>query len=352
VLRGALGLLWFAFGYLLRVVVNLFLEPTFNPIKHFPTVTVAAKVMWATVGPALHGALEPVLGALRAGTITGLAMALLPGFFGFLIWELKENYKLYRASRPATLRPVPIGHHGETMGALLKPGLHSGTVPKLWAKLRRAARKGEGAAEKHKEALREVAEAVEHFVDRELVALLAASPGWEGGRVHVAHVALASNQVRVTLAQAAGAEPCVIAFEEQSGFLLADVARAGWAATIEGGSRVILENALAGLYQRAGVELVRAQIAAALPEGAPYDIADEGLVVWPAGFAAEWVYPLGHAATLTATVRGESSASPPPPIDRAGVMFHEQSIAWADWVAAFRGDGAPRRLVKGASILP
>src|SRR5262249_37575813 len=133
VLKGLLGVFWFAIAYLIRVLVNLFIEPTVNPIKHFPTVTVAAKIMWATVGPALGGALEPPIAALRAATLPGVAMAILPGFFGFLIWELKENYKLYRATRSATLRPVAIGHHGETMGGLLKPGLHSGTLPKLWA---------------------------------------------------------------------------------------------------------------------------------------------------------------------------------------------------------------------------
>ena len=170
VAKGVLGVAWFAVAYLLRVVVNLFLEPTINPLKHFPTVTVAAKVMWATVPTPLHAALAPLFGPLRAGTLTGLAMTLLPGFFGFLVWELKENYKLYQATRPAELRPVAIGHHGETLSGLLRPGLNSGTLPKLWAKLRRAVRKGDGSVEKHREAMREIEEAVERFVDRELVA--------------------------------------------------------------------------------------------------------------------------------------------------------------------------------------
>ena len=246
--KGVLGVLWFAVAYLLRVLVNLFLEPTINPLKHFPTVTVAAKVMWATVGPPLHAALMPVFGRLRAGTITGLAMTLLPGFFGFLVWELKENYRLYEATRRATLQPVPIGHHGETMGGLLRPGLHSGTLPKLWAKLRRAARKGDGSVEKHREALREIEEAVERFVDRELSGLLAECELWKG-RVHVTRVALASNRVRVELQRSGheAAEACAIAFEEQSGWLVAGVAHAGWVGALEGDERVIFENALAGL---------------------------------------------------------------------------------------------------------
>src|SRR5262249_5930165 len=157
----------------------------------FPTVTVAAKVMWPTLGPVIDGTLAPRLGHPGAHTVTALAMFFLPGFFGFLVWELKENYKLYHATRAATLRPVPIGHHGETMGALLKPGLHSGTLPKLWTKLRRAAKKGDGSVEKHKESMREIEEIVERFVDRELVTLLRETTRWSGGAVHVGHVTLA-----------------------------------------------------------------------------------------------------------------------------------------------------------------
>ncbi len=358
-LKAALGLVWFAVAYLLRILVNLFIEPTFNPLKHFPTVTVAAKVMWATVGPALHGFLEPLLGALRAGTITGLAMSLLPGFFGFLVWELKENYKLYDKSRPQALGPVMIGHHGETMGALLKPGIHSGTIPKLWTKLRRAARKGDPAVHKHREAMRELEEAVERFAVRELSVL--ALSGVFSGSVHVARVVLASNRVRIELhrvGQPHGEDVCAVTFEEQSGWLCAGVARAGWMGALAGDDRVLVENALGGLYHRAGVDLVREQIEAVLPGASTYDIADEGLVVWPAGFATEIVYPLDAVAivqpTLQATVHGDAAdtagAEPPPPIQRAAVMFRDQAILWTDWVAAW--SGAPRRVIQGASLLP
>ncbi len=297
-LKAVLGIGWFAIAYVLRIYVNLLIEPTFNPIKHFPTVTVAAKIMLPVDRELIHGiseALRPKVGAFFGGTVSWLAAGSLPGFFGFLVWELKENYKLYQATRAATLRPVPIGHHGETMGALLKPGLHSGTLPKLWAKLRRAARKGDPAVEKHKEAMREIEEAVERFADRELAAMLGASERWQG-EVRVAHVALASNRVRVELARGSGAADCVIAFEEQSGWLCACVARAGWVAALGDEERVLFENALAGLYQRAGVDFVREQIEAALPPATPYDIADEGLVVWPPGWATELVYDLGGDA--------------------------------------------------------
>jgi hypothetical protein len=41
VIKGAVGTIWFIVTYFLRLYVNLFIEPVVNPIKHFPTVTVA-----------------------------------------------------------------------------------------------------------------------------------------------------------------------------------------------------------------------------------------------------------------------------------------------------------------------
>jgi hypothetical protein len=353
-LKALLGVVWFAVAYVLRIYVNLLIEPTFNPLKHFPTVTVAAKIMLPVDRELIHDvftALRPSVGGFLGGLVAWLAAGSLPGFFGFLVWELKENYKLYKATRAATLQPAHIGHHGETMGGLLRPGIHSGTLPKLWAKLRRAARKGDGSVEKHRQAMREIEEAVERFVDRELSGLLAESDRWKG-RVHVSRVALASNRVRVEMQRSGhdgSDEICALAFEEQSGWLLAGVAHAGWAGALEGEERVIFENALGGLYHRAAVDLVREQIAAALPETSRYDIADEGLVVWPGGFATELVYDLSKP-TLTAHVRGDLPADPPPAIDRSSILFREHGIRWADWVDAW--SGAPKRIVVGASLLP
>jgi hypothetical protein len=380
--KAVLGLGWFAIAYLLRIYTNLLIEPQINPIKHFPVVTVAAKIMLPLspkLIPAFHEVLWHAFGRFVANTLAAPTILLLPGIAGFLVWEFKENYKLYRATRPRALQPVSIGHHGESMGALLKPGLHSGTVPKLWAKLRRATRKGLGSAEKHHEAMRELQEALERFVEREMLALLVASPAWKSGPVRVARVELASNRVRVVLARgaeaqqpqghgeaagAADADGVAIDFEEQSGWLVASVARAGWLAELGAVERVLFENALGGLYQLAGVELVREQLQATLgglrwgrtepSAGAaapPYDVSSEGLVVWPAGFATELVYALEGRAEPAARVHGEPPETPPPALSRKRILFHEQPILWAEWVEAW-GSADPRRVVKGDSLLP
>jgi len=43
--RAVLGVGWFLLTYLIRLFINLLVEPTFTPIKHFPVVTVAAKLI-------------------------------------------------------------------------------------------------------------------------------------------------------------------------------------------------------------------------------------------------------------------------------------------------------------------
>lgn len=359
--KAVAGLVWFGIAYLVRIYVNLLIEPQVNPIKHFPVVTVAAKILLPlspTLIPLLHDAIARVFGGFVAGTLAAPTVLLLPGVAGFLVWEFKENYKLYRATRATRLDAVPIGHHGETMGALLKPGFHSGTVPKLWTKQRRAAKKGDGSVEKYEAGMREIREVVERFVDREMLDLLAASPGYDRGPLHVSQIDLASNRIRVHLARgrhdahAVEASPIVISFEEQSGWLVASVPRTGFLADLSPADRLRFENALAGLYKLAGVDLVREQIEASLEGSPPYDVADEGLVVWPEGaFATEIVYPLTDRGDLVATTRGEPPRVAPPALPRKDIFFAEQPISWSAWADAWSRD-VPQRLLQGPPLLP
>jgi hypothetical protein len=341
VVKGTLGIAWGVVTYILRIYINLLIEPTVNPIKHFPIVTVSGKII-ATQSPkliaGLYAVLLPLLGKVAASSIAATTVVLLPGFFGFLAWELKENWRLYRANRPRELRPVPIGHHGETMSGLMKPGLHSGTVPKLYAKLRRASWKGKPEAGKHRAALHHLGESIERFVERDLAALLAAAPGWGGGAITVGPVEIGSNQIRVGLGRD-GAR-ATLAFDEQSGWVVAGVLEPGWIPSLGPEDRDTLCAALAGLYKLAAVDLVREQLAPLVP--APHDIADEGLVVWPGSFATEVVYPLDdEGPTLVPAVRGEPPAHPPAPLAKDRLLFARQPVTWAAWVARWSGGAGP-----------
>src|SRR5262249_44926347 len=142
-IKVAAGLAWSAVAYAVRFFVNLLAEPQINPIKHFPTVTVAHKMTAPFLLLVLPGLLEgPPLGLTRvtANLVAVTCQMLLPGVFGFLVWELKENWRLYQKNRPKTLQASIVGSHGETIPRLLRPGFHSGTLPRCYARLRRADR--------------------------------------------------------------------------------------------------------------------------------------------------------------------------------------------------------------------
>lgn len=279
-LKALLGLVWFPIAYVTRFVFYLLAEPQFNPVKHFPVVTVSHKVL----APLLLALVPPVaegVAVLRghniqvddsqspeeqrrakaqrdaafktAGTIYFFTQLLLPGVFGFLAWELKENWKLYAANRSGKLKPVMVGSHGESMRGLLRPGFHSGTVPKIHRQSRRAlaARDAAKVAILHHE-LEHVAEGVHRFAERELLPLLAGARDWGAVAVAVDGVEFGVQRVEVALAAPAlGREPFVLALENVGGQIEASVARAGWVDKLTDAQRAVLVFGCRGLLDMA-----------------------------------------------------------------------------------------------------
>ena len=169
----AFGFVWFFIAYIARFAVNLLIEPQLNPIKHFPVVTVSHKILLSQ-SQSIYQLLLP-FGEETAKATIGPLLLLTPGIFGFFVWEFRANWKLYEANRKRDLPRVSIGHHGETLAGLLRPGLHSGTLPKLFAKLRRA----EAAGPSRRPAARRLEANFEHletvlkrYVERDALWLL------------------------------------------------------------------------------------------------------------------------------------------------------------------------------------
>jgi len=364
VVKGVLATIWFAVAYVLRIYVNLLIEPTVNPVKHFPVVTVAAKLILPFIPQMTTAIARPigvVVGPTLGTSFAAFTVLVLPGIAGFLAWELNSNWKLYRANRRPVLSPEAFGSHGETMGALLRPGFHSGTLPKLFARLRRATWKGdERAVAKAREGIHHVADAVGKFVDRQLVAVLNQDLTFRATDVRMQHVEVGANRVRVEIACASvGPGVATIAIEEQSGWLLASVTQPGWLAALDASQRRVAEIALAGFYKLAGIDLVREQLEAALAAGglpgAPYDVADDRLVVWPgAGFDVELSYDLG-AAALPVTVRGAGYAGAVPTLAGQRAVFAQEPIATAAWATTWERLALgmePAPLVTGPTLLP
>jgi hypothetical protein len=385
VAKATAGAVWFFVAYMVRLYTTLLVEPEINPLKHFPVVTVAHKLL-LPVSPellaAFSAALSP-LGSVVGGTIAATTVFLLPSVFGFLVWELKENRNLYRASRKRTLDATRLGQHGETMSQLMVPGFHSGTLPKLYDRLRREVQREEalalvaadgrvaidearpeGALGRFRDGMQSVEQALTRFAQRELVALLAEASRWQHGPLQVAGVQVGSNRVRIRLGcRALGEGLCEIGFEEQSGFLVASIPELGFLAALANSeSRVLFENALAGFYHYAGVDMVREQIESVLGQ-THYDVADEGLVVWPDDeYETEIVYrihervPSGGRAIIEPRVTGTPPATPPKPLDERAILYRHQAIAWADWQRAWEAANQPSgeipRLMEGASLIP
>jgi hypothetical protein len=218
----------------IQFYVTVLVEPQVNPIKHFPLVTIAHKLMLPFL-PALTGLLvaltEPFLPKLIAYPFVTVTILLLPGLAGFLVWELKENRRIYAANHaganpvghdPARIEavhrsdlsstpiePAVIGSHGETMRGMLRRGFHSGTLPKAFDRLRRVLREEirDEVPYPHRlrEAQRRLAEverALCVFCDRELGYALrrrCAEPNCVLVRVETGRPRLSSNAFDLTL---------------------------------------------------------------------------------------------------------------------------------------------------------
>lgn len=349
VLRMILSVIWFPISYVVRFYVVVLIEPGFNPIKA-PVSYLAAKVLLPFMAPLtaqMAGLLEPVVGRVSAYLIAGPTVWLLPDAFGFLFWEFKENWSLYRANRPATLRPVVIGSHGETMRRLLEPGFHSGTIPRLYAKLRAAerdaARTGTWqSARYYRRQLDEVKDQVELFVSRNFINLVRQSRSWAGHSIHVGAVDLACSSVRIELVHDAHPiAPVWLGFEERNGWIVAGISERGWLTELPPAMVRPLNTALAGLYKFAGVDVIREQAREALPADVrEYDLTRRYLVAWQDRGHAEPVYYdlTDRASVLLPQTSTGDPVSGWPPLDAHRLLFSRAPLTWEQWFDCWKHD--------------
>jgi hypothetical protein len=285
------------------------------------------------------------LGGILASTIAATTVFLLPGVFGFLAWELKENWRLYSANRGRYLRSIPIGSHGETMARLLRWGFHSGTIPKLFSKLRRAWHKSQRTGNeilvrKVEEKIHHVAESITMFMEREWVALLRELPEWQAAKLRVDSIRLATNEVEIRVGNESiqGGPLCLIV-ADLGGWIVARVSSQGWALGMSHAQRASMDAAFQGLFRYCGVDLVWNDLLEGLgilAEPTWYDFNRDGVLIWNSGkFDANVQYKLrdtGATATL----------SPPPKFvteprheDFAAIVFAEQPISWEAWIQSW-----------------
>ncbi len=340
-IKGILTSIWSVVAYGIRFGVTLLIEPQINPIKHFPVVTVSHKIM-LTTQPFLAKALENTLGlgVGLAQTIAGTIVLVTPGIFGFLVWELKSNWRLYQANRDESLKPVPVGNHGETVARLVKPGFHSGAVAKVYGKMRRAERQTAGLKRRqqlalHQERLHHHATTMRHFIEREMLPLLHASPAFRGIRLRLARIDLKPNSILLQLEADAYAEsPLLIRFHTESVWMVATIPQPAWLEELTPDQITVMQVALAGLFRLSGADLVDSQVrrTLSLPQ-LVYHLRESEMKVWAGNHRTAPVsYPLRSWGTLRPYPASLARSLGFPQVQPKQLLFYENAVDWENWV--------------------
>jgi hypothetical protein len=329
VTRALLGVLWFPVSYIARFYMVVLIEPGINPVK-LPISSFAAKFIYPLflVQNQVLDQLPPV-----AKWIVVATAWLLPDAFGFLIWELKENWSLFAANRSRFLRPVPVGPHGETLPRLLRPGFHSGTAPRLFARLRQAERQAHvsgnwNTVREHRRRLDEVAESVKRFCERDLVFFVQQANRWDANILVVNSVTLSTNQIGIEIRHRDWPQPLRLNLEERSGRLLAGIRESGWLTELPEPQVQAFNSALAGFYEFAGVELVDDSLAVPIMQPGPA-LPKEERVVW---MDHQHGQPVFHAG---ARVDGNSGAPAVANSAACRLLFAQAPLTWDDFVRSW-----------------
>ena len=361
--RVVAGLIWFPFAFLIRFYTVVLIEPMINPLKLplsilfakfvYPLLAVLGLFTLSPLGSPLVDELSPWLTWPVAWFLVIGTFYLLPDAVTFLFWETRENWKLYRANRPDQLRPVAVGPHGETMGQLLHWGFHSGTIPKLYARLRSAEREAALTGNwrdvrGYRQALREVQESVTRFVTRDLAAVLNPTTAWADRHLEVGPVHLGTNRIRVELILDGDREQtAILEWEDRSGWLVAGWAMPGWIPRLRVEEARALGNSLAYLYKRAGVDLVREHVRSELPRTANHiDVVPAGLLVWfGPREAPPMLYDLLHSLEEIHP-RSYDLVSPAvgPPLLARRLLFSRVRLTWPEWISVWEADRTGTKL--------
>jgi hypothetical protein len=345
-IKAVLGLPWAIARFVVAFLVTVLIEPQINPIKHFPVVTVSHKVIAPILLPILPGQLVPLFGVVLANTVAGITVFLLPGAVG---WRLDS------VNRRRDLKPVVVGSHGESLVRLMKLGIHSGTLPRLFAKLRRAARRANPSRRMrdlmgYYAKLHHVELQVRRFFEREFLGFLAESHSFSHVTFEIGQVDVGTNSLRVEIrAPELGPEPLWLASEEQAGHVIARVWQIGWLINLDAAQLATLRGLLIGFYRVGAADLVREQIAACLgPQAWPYDVTEAGLVLQPRpGRSHPIVFDLTESPRIIPRALDGSAidrdAANAASIDAEALVFGRTQTRWSDWVAAWTLEetGAP-----------
>jgi hypothetical protein len=182
---------------------------------------------------------------------------------------------------------------------------------------------------------------VKHFIERELLVLLEESHHFRDKRVSLQNIQVACNSIRITLAcEDSDNGPLVLAFQEQSSWLMVGILEPGWIVELKDWHRRTLQLAIAGFYKLAGVDIVREQLRGCFAPGLPpYDVTDKGLVVWPDGrYESEVRYDLTARPWMRPRPRPLARQYDLPTLEANHALYGELHISWDTWVACWEAE--------------
>jgi hypothetical protein len=350
-----LRLIWFPLAYIARLYVVVLIEPGFNPIK-FPVSSVAAKFIYPAgflyLAPAASNLLTPLVGEAVAWAVVATTIWLLPDAVSFLIWEMKNNWELYRANRPGTLRPAPVGPAGETIAQLLRPGFHYGTIPRLYARLRAAKSAATYSGDwrsvrTYSQRLEAITAALRRFAERELLALLRrALPAEQVPCLQ--KVQVATNRLFFEFHTVSSQPVFCLEVRLQAGWLVAQLHPTAWLEQTFAAQRALVEAALLYWYKRIGIDLVWEQLQYQVSQlsahfGVPAGALSVELTPTALRLSSQaprkqtWVYDLLCPDDWLVPQAPEEAAAPPDGRLPAGaVLLSRLPVSWETWVACWQ----------------
>lgn len=290
---------WLPTRYLARMFYTTCVDPRLNPAKLGITI-MSDKVL----SPFTYGLLVPLESWFNIVLIKevsaplALIVSFLPAaFLTFIIWELKENRKLFFLNRPPEITAAPITKQGQTLSDILNPSNYGHTLPAIYAKLRKFERDAQTTGDwvhsrKQRELLEDINSALQEFLKREFLPVLSNCIYWKDNPLAISDIRLGHNNIFMKFKKANSKFSITLLFEWASGWVRTQVIDQEGSDELNEDQHHSFESALLGLYKKSGVDLVHSQLEKALaqfPVPVSHQIIQSGVKVWPSGNMQEAV---------------------------------------------------------------
>jgi hypothetical protein len=337
--------LWLPTRYIVRMFYMTCIDPRLNPAK-LGIVFAADKVLspftFALFKP-MSESLErwvalPIVPEIAASLLTFAPAA----FVTFVIWELKENRKLFISNRPREMKTMPMTEQGQTLAELLNPANYGNTLPAIYARLRKYERQAQVTGDwvrvrRQRDLLEEIKTSLLEFLEREFLAVLVQTSYWDENPLKIAALRLGHNNIFVRLVGTGSGLSMTLLFEWASGWVRTAVLDLQRSESLDPNQRASFEVTLIGLYKKSGVDLVRRQVDRELAKfelPVSHQMTQRGLKVWPVGkreLAVLYQFEDGAGSRPLGVTEGAEQLWQP--LAEADLYFSNVDLDWAKWTA-------------------